>query len=282
MSQLIYYGAGKYARNCYNRWYSCGDRPVCFVDKNPELHHTNFISASGMSLEILPLVEAIARYPDYELMITVAGFNAEGVHQYLLEVGTPEDRITLPSLTKSMPEPRCKTGKNTYSSGYVSDRYSTIGSFCSIAANVYIGVTCHPTNWLSTSNFQYSSRPDLHDIHVADDNVKTFPWTRPVHVGNDCWLGTGVIIFDGVTVGDGAIIGANAVVTKDIPPYAIAVGVPAKVIRYRFDDETVQSLLELKWWDLDDEIIAQLPFDDIHLCIEQLRVIRGEDVRCES
>ena len=89
---------------------------------------------------------------------------------------------------------------------------------------------------------------------------------------------------DGITIGDGAIIGSNAVVTKDIPPYAIAVGVPAKVIKYRFDSETIQSLLELKWWDLDDDIIAQLPFDDIHLCIEQLTKLRckGDDSESKS
>ena len=81
---------------------------------------------------------------------------------------------------------------------------------------------------------------------------------KPVFIGNDVFIGANVTILDGVTIGDGAVIGAGAVVTKDIPPYAIAVGVPAKTIKYRFDENTQQLLLAEKWWEKSDEEIQKL------------------------
>ncbi len=91
-----------------------------------------------------------------------------------------------------------------------------------------------------------------------------------------------VIIKDGVTVGDGAVIGMGAVVTKDVPPYAIVGGVPAKVIKYRFDEKTITKLLELKWWDLDDEIIKQIPVNDINKAIEFLTEVRNGSISDKS
>ena len=83
-----------------------------------------------------------------------------------------------------------------------------------------------------------------------------------------------MVVKDGVSVGDGCVIGSNAVVTHDLPPYAIAVGVPAKVVRYRFSEDIIKQLLELQWWSLPDEEIAKLPFNDVEACIEQLKEIR--------
>ena len=78
---------------------------------------------------------------------------------------------------------------------------------------------------------------------------------KRIIIGNDVFIGMNVTILDGVTIGDGAIIGAGAVVSKDIPPYAIAVGCPIRIIRYRFNEETVQRFLHLKWWDKDEDCL---------------------------
>lgn len=78
-------------------------------------------------------------------------------------------------------------------------------------------------------------------------------------------------ILPNITIGDGAVIGSNAVVTKDIPPYAIVVGAPAKIIKYRFDEETVKQLLELKWWNYSEKFVKTLPFEDINACIKLLK-----------
>ena len=101
--------------------------------------------------------------------------------------------------------------------------------------------------------------------------------TPPCHIGNDVWIGRNAVIKDGVTVGDGAIIGTSAVVTKDVPPYAIVVGVPARIIRYRFSPEIIEALLELRWWDLPLEKIQHLPFNDVPRCVEELRKIRAAE-----
>ena len=76
-----------------------------------------------------------------------------------------------------------------------------------------------------------------------------------MEIGNDVWIGEAVFINDGITIGTGAVVGAHSVVTKDVPPYAIVAGAPARVLRYRFDDSTIQKLLDSKWWEWDDETL---------------------------
>lgn len=147
-------------------------------------------------------------------------------------------------------KPPCRhVGRHTYlgASVFVSHKETSIGSFCSIAGNTAIGPSQHPLNFLSTHPFQYLGHDKLQPEHKAD-----FVFARPVAVGNDVW------------------IGANAVVTRDVPPYAIVGGIPARIIRYRFEPEIIEKLLALQWWNLPDEQIAALPFDDVAECIRIL------------
>ncbi|HOY86671.1 MAG TPA: CatB-related O-acetyltransferase [Methylotenera sp.] len=126
------------------------------------------------------------------------------------------------------------------------------GKFCSIGQGAKIGLGRHPTNFLSTHPAFYSSG-DQTLLHIA--KIPDFDELSPVVLGNDVWIGANSLLMSGVSVGDGAVIGAGAIVTKDIPPYAIAVGSPARVFRYRFDEKTVSMLLKLQWWNkLDKEI----------------------------
>ncbi|NKF08517.1 CatB-related O-acetyltransferase [Clostridium gasigenes] len=127
----------------------------------------------------------------------------------------------------------------------------TIGKFCSIAFNCQIGMWQHPTNYISTSPKTYANSNIFGFKHIWEH-------TNGPSVGNDVWIGSNAVISRGVTIGDGAIVGANAVVTKDIPPYAIVAGVPAKVIKYRFDEETIDLLLKYKWWDMEKEELLSL------------------------
>ena len=124
-----------------------------------------------------------------------------------------------------------------------------IGRYCSIAAGVWIAPGDHPTKWLSSSPAMYDqSAFGFSEAHMRRKPVKTKPWTpsKRVTIGNDVWIGHDAFVRQGVKIGDGAIVAAHAVVTKDVPPYAIVGGVPARVIKYRFDEATIKELMELK------------------------------------
>jgi hypothetical protein len=92
----------------------------------------------------------------------------------------------------------------------------------------------------------------------------------PTDIGSDVWLGDGVVVLAGKAIGHGAVVGANAVVTTDIPPYAVAVGVPARVIKLRFSEETISRLLLKRWFNLPHETVLTLQMDDIGWCLSQL------------
>jgi hypothetical protein len=97
---------------------------------------------------------------------------------------------------------------------------------------------------------------------------------RHATIGNDVWTGHNVNIMAGVSVGDGAIVGAGSVVTKDVPPFAIVAGVPARVVRMRFSEAIIERLLRVKWWDLELSELSGLPFRDVERCLDRIEEIR--------
>lgn len=129
---------------------------------------------------------------------------------------------------------------------------ASIGAFCSISEGCNIGMPSHPTNLVSTSPVFLSGRNYLKK-NFSSVAYEDCPLTT---IGNDVWIGAHAQIKSGITIGTGSIVAAGAVVTKDVPPYAIVGGVPAKIIRYRFPEETVEKLLKSEWWKLSDKEIA--------------------------
>ena len=134
---------------------------------------------------------------------------------------------------------------------------ASIGRFCSISENVVTVNGLHPADtFISTHPSFYSLNP-INGVSYAREQKfcehKYADGQHAVVIGNDVWIGYGVTILAGVTIGDGAIVAAGAVVTKDVEPYTIVGGVPAKVIRKRFDDEQTEKLKSLKWWEKDEK-----------------------------
>lgn len=168
---------------------------------------------------------------------------------------------------------RCHIKRYTYI-GHDSQCVDTeIGSFCSISDHVFIGGAEHPMEWVSTSPAFENVGGSLIRKRFVRFDVPTPKRTR---IGSDVWIGHAAIIKAGVSIGHGAAIGAGSVVTKDVPPYAIVAGVPARVIRYRFDEETISSLLKTEWWNLTDDEIQQVAdcIKTPKLFVEKVNVMR--------
>lgn len=140
-------------------------------------------------------------------------------------------------------------GRHTYIQRGSEVLAARIGNFCSIGTNCHIGMFEHPIENISTSSRLY--------LRLLNDNVFYNDIPAPTMIGNDVWIGSNSTILGGVTVGDGSVIAAGAVVTRDVPPYAVVGGVPAKIIKYRFEPEKVQKLLDIKWWNWEDDKIIR-------------------------
>jgi virginiamycin A acetyltransferase len=145
-------------------------------------------------------------------------------------------------------------GKYTYISVGAFISNTKIGRFCSIGPGLLCGWGIHPTNGISTSPMFYSTaKQNGFSLSKSDQFLER----KKISIGNDVFIGSNVTILDGVTIGDGAVIGAGCVVSKDIPPYAIAIGVPMQIIKYRFTDTQIKEFLRIKWWNWTDD---KLPY----------------------
>jgi acetyltransferase-like isoleucine patch superfamily enzyme len=155
----------------------------------------------------------------------------------------------------------CAIGLGSYISDNSVIKHAQIGRFCSIGSNVQTGMGTHPTGtFVSThpafysvekhAGFTFATRNTFSEMIFIDAEKKYV-----VEIGNDVWVGSNVLIMDGIRIGDGAIIAAGSVVNKDVAPYAIVAGVPAKFIRNRFTDEQITHLNNIKWWNWPPEKI---------------------------
>lgn len=191
---------------------------------------------------------------------------------WLHEPIIPNDRTTGWSLVRSE-RSNCAIGKKAYAVApyYMHNvqlgNYSyfaknaqvantTIGMFTSIGPNFCCGMGIHPTNGISTHPVFYKGNSEEH---------------KPVTIGNDVFIGANVTVLDGVTIGDGAVIGAGAVVSKDIPPYAIAVGCPIQIKKYRLSEKQIAAMQRIQWWNWKDDKLKDVRemFNDIDAFINK-------------
>lgn len=146
----------------------------------------------------------------------------------------------------------CDVGSYTYFSDQVDFYRTKVGRFCSVGPGVICNPGKHPHHFVSTSPIFYSL---AEQCNITFARTTLFDENGQVTIGNDVWIGARAIILDDVSIGDGAVIAAGSVVTKDVEPYAIVGGIPARVIRYRFSQEVIRRMLEIKWWEWTVETI---------------------------
>jgi acetyltransferase-like isoleucine patch superfamily enzyme len=140
-------------------------------------------------------------------------------------------------------------GRYSYTNSNTKIINAKIGQFTCIGSNVTIGLGFHPTNFVSIHPSFYSNNKGFKTF--SDKNYfEEYPF---VTIGNDVWIGSNVTILGNVTIGDGAIVAYGSIITKDVQPYTIVGGIPAKVLKMRFDNTTIENLQNLNWWDLDEE-----------------------------
>lgn len=167
-----------------------------------------------------------------------------------------------------------------------------IGRYSTIAATARIGACNHPIyhltghaiGYVSNNNFDDEYYEIIRERNKTNYKIKEFLDSQKVKnsqyyciIGNDVYIGTNTVIMSGVTIGDGAVVGAGAIVTKDVPPFAVVVGNPAKILKYRFSEDIIQDLLNLKWWNYDLKDLCDLDFSDVKDCIKKIKNKKGNN-----
>ena len=180
----------------------------------------------------------------------------EGCRIYKSDLGSWTELMAGTSIIEST------FGDYSYTAGDVSIMYTDIGKFCSIASHVRINPSNHPT-WRVTQHHSTYRRIQYGFADTDDDELFNWRKEHRCTIGHDVWIGHSATIMPGVSVGTGAVVGAGAVVTKDVAPYDIVVGVPARPIKKRFPDEVIAQLMEVAWWDWDREKLESR-FDDLY------------------
>lgn len=175
--------------------------------------------------------------------------------------------------------PKTKYGKYSYGPLCNHVLVEEVGAFCSFAAGTDV-LRNHPTQYISTHPFLYYGTT-ANNIYKKYEDYKDRPWyfdevspkgtdekTRRIIIGHDVWLGHNVLITNGANIGNGVIAAAGAVITKDVPDYAVVAGVPARIIRYRYTAEQIEMLNKVAWWEWSDDKIREC-YDDFYLDIEE-------------
>ena len=151
---------------------------------------------------------------------------------------------------------------------------SDIGSYCTFGSRVSVGAFSHPTDWLSIHEIQYRNTFNIYGDTVIKNDINIAPVNKRTVIGNDVWIGDNACVKAGVILGSGCIVGLGAVVVTDVPPYAIVGGNPARVLRYRFSEDLIVKLLDVKWWNYSPDELRGIDFSDVNSAIRFVQNLR--------